>query len=34
MGKGRKWVLIVAAVSALSLVAAACGGDDDGRSDR
>ena len=30
MGKGRKWVLIVASVSALSMVAAACGGDDDG----
>ncbi len=30
MGKGRKWLLVVAAVSALSLVAAACGDDDDG----
>jgi phosphate transport system substrate-binding protein len=29
MGKRRKWLVLVAALSALSLVAAACGGDDD-----
>jgi phosphate transport system substrate-binding protein len=33
MGKRRKWLVLVAALSALSLVAAACGDDDDGGGD-